>query len=80
MEWTCMELMTVFSYIKYINDLQLLSRTKEFDGIDRDLPWTTMAMARIVMSISLIAETSGDDRFDYLNMDQPKKNMVNSCQ
>ena len=37
------------------------SRTKEFDGIDRDLPWTTMAMARIVMSISLIAETSGDD-------------------
>ena len=32
-----------------------------------------MAMARIVTSISLIAETSGDDRFNYLNMDQPKK-------
>ena len=45
--WTCMELMTVFSYIKYINDLQLLSRTKEFDGIDRDLPWTTMAMGQL---------------------------------
>ena len=53
----------LFLILKNINDLQLLSRTKEFDGIDRDLPWTTMAMARIVMSISLIAETSGDDRF-----------------